>query len=480
MFTRALRQVRFHGSMINTSNNSNSGQIRFPCRRRWLSSESENRFAAMWGSGDHGRLGLGSLDSQWRPSVCSALCDHSISSVSCGGAHTLFLTETRRVFATGLNDYGQLGVSDVKAHAMEPLEVSGLDKDILHISAGYYHSAAITVDGELYMWGKNSSGQLGLGKSKYLCHNSQSSLLCLYVCFFNTIFSYEEAARVVNVPTKVQALHGIAIKSVALGSEHSIAVTDGGEVLSWGGGGSGRLGHGHESSLFGLFRSSRLVCLLIYFIVSHALNCAVKYVPYCSEFTPRLIKELEGIKVKNVAAGLLHTVCTDENGSVFMFGERSINKMGFGGARNATTPSIINEVPYAEEVACGGYHTCVVTRSGELYTWGSNENGCLGTDSTYVSHSPVKVEGPFMESSVSQVSCGWKHTAAISDNNVFTWGWGGSHGTFSVDGHSSGGQLGHGSDVDYARPVMVNLGKNVRAVHISCGFNHTAAILQHF
>lgn len=34
---------------------------------------------------------------------------------------------------------------------------------------------------------------------------------------------------------------------------------------------------------------------------------------------------------------------------------------GFGGVRNATTPSIISEVPYAEGVACGGYHTCVVT-----------------------------------------------------------------------------------------------------------------------
>ncbi|CAH8270534.1 unnamed protein product [Arabidopsis lyrata] len=434
MLTRAIGRVRIPVSRIQGSNNSSGflkdsklGPIGVSCRR-WLSNESGKRFAAMWGSGDYGRLGLGNLDSQWTPAGCSALSDHSIRAVACGGAHTLFLTETRRVFATGLNDCGQLGVSDVKSHAMDPLEVSGLDKDILHISAGYYHSAAITVDGELYMWGKNSSGQLGLGK---------------------------KAARVVRVPTKVEALHGITIQSVALGSEHSVAVTDGGEVLSWGGGGSGRLGHGHQSSLFGILRSN-------------------------SEFTPRLIKELEGIKVKNVAAGLLHSACTDENGSAFMFGERSINKMGFGGVRNATTPSIISEVPYAEGVACGGYHTCVVTRGGELYTWGSNENGCLGTDSTYVSHSPVRVEGPFLESTVSQVSCGWKHTAAISDNKVFTWGWGGSHGTFSVDGHSSGGQLGHGSDVDYARPAMVDLGKNVRAVHISCGFNHTAAVLEHF
>ncbi|CAG7875552.1 unnamed protein product [Brassica rapa] len=98
----------------------------------------------MWGCGDYGRLGLGSLESQWTPSVCSALSDHSIRALSCSRAHTLFLTETRRVFATGLNDCGQLGVSDVNTHALEPLEVSGTENDILHISAGYNHSAAVT------------------------------------------------------------------------------------------------------------------------------------------------------------------------------------------------------------------------------------------------------------------------------------------------------------------------------------------------
>ncbi|KAH0939381.1 hypothetical protein HID58_006842, partial [Brassica napus] len=53
-------------------------------------------------------------------------------------------TSDKRVFATGLNDCGQLGVSDVNTHALEPLEVSGIENDILHISAGYNHSAAVT------------------------------------------------------------------------------------------------------------------------------------------------------------------------------------------------------------------------------------------------------------------------------------------------------------------------------------------------
>ncbi|EOX92733.1 hypothetical protein QUC31_003788 [Theobroma cacao] len=425
MWRNSLRKTKFI-----------SGELEFLLWRRGLSSsgsgEPARRFAAVWGNGDYGRLGVGTLDSQWRPKPihCSSFQDQSLKSVACGGAHTLFLTESGRVYATGLNDFGQLGSSDSMNYTPEPIEVSGLPKEIVQISAGYHHSCAITVDGKLYMWGKNSSGQLGLGK---------------------------KAAKVVHVPTKVECLSGLTIKTAALGSEHTVAVTDGGEALSWGGAASGRLGHGLEPSIFGFLTST-------------------------SEYTPRLIKKLEGIKVARVAAGLLHSACIDgiaENGSLFIFGEKVVTNLGFGGAKNATMPSMISALPYSEEVACGGYHTCVVTRGGELYTWGSNENGCLGIGSIDVFHLPERVQGPFLKSPVCKVSCGWKHTAAISDGKVFTWGWGGSHGTFSEDGHSSGGQLGHGSDVDYIKPTMVHFGENVKALQISCGFNHTGAILEY-
>lgn len=277
------------------------------------------------------------------------------------------------------------------------------------------------------MWGKNSNGQLGIGKS---------------------------APKVAAKPVKVEFLTGIVIEKAALGSEHSIAVTDQGLTLSWGGGSSGRLGHDRRSGLLGFLSSS-------------------------SEYTPRLIRRLEGIKVIEIAAGLLHSACTDENGSVFVFGEGPTKKFRIGDSDNATDLSRMSELPFSEEVACGGYHTCVITRSGELYTWGSNENGCLGIGCTDVILSPERVEGPFLRQSVTKVSCGWKHTAAISGGHVFTWGWGGSHGTFSVDGQSSGGQLGHGTDVDYIEPFKIDFGSNVKALEVSCGFNHTGAIFEY-
>lgn len=60
--------------------------------RRMNSGQPRKRFAALWGNGDFGRLGLGSLESQWRPAVCSAFDRHSLVAIACGGAHTLFLT----------------------------------------------------------------------------------------------------------------------------------------------------------------------------------------------------------------------------------------------------------------------------------------------------------------------------------------------------------------------------------------------------
>ncbi|CAA2990925.1 Hypothetical predicted protein [Olea europaea subsp. europaea] len=387
------------------------------------------KFVALWGNGDYGRLGLGNLQSQWRPKplFSSAFDNQSVKEIACGGAHTLFLTENGKVYATGLNDFGQLGISDYKSYTTEPLRVSGVPKEVMKISAGYHHSAAITVDGELYMWGKNANGQLGLGK---------------------------KAEQVVPLPSKVECLNGVTISTASLGFEHSIAVTDGGEPLSWGGGELGRLGHGHESSILGFLKSS-------------------------SEYTPRLIKELEGVKVKSISAGMLHSACISANGAVYFFGERAFEKMFFGKANNATTPSMISSLPFSKEVACGGYHTCVITNGGELYTWGSNENGCLGIGYSGVAHSPERVEGPFLGEPVSKVACGWKHTAAVSGGNIYTWGWGGSHGTFSEDGHSPGGQLGHGDDVDYVEPTLLDFSKNVKALEVSCGFNHTGGLFEY-
>ncbi|PON56657.1 Regulator of chromosome condensation [Trema orientale] len=121
---------------------SSSLNLGFGLAKRWLWSKSETgqRFAAVWGNGD----------SHWRPApvLRAAFRDQGLRAIACGVAHTLFLTETGRVYATGLNDFGQLGISDDATYSTlrysEPMEVSGLSQEIVQISAGYYHSGAIT------------------------------------------------------------------------------------------------------------------------------------------------------------------------------------------------------------------------------------------------------------------------------------------------------------------------------------------------
>ncbi|XP_020586675.1 ultraviolet-B receptor UVR8 isoform X2 [Phalaenopsis equestris] len=390
-------------------------------------SSSTRRFAALWGNGDFGRLGLGNLESKWKPTMCPFFEDDPPIAISCGGAHTLFLTESGRVYATGLNNFGQLGTTTAKTHVPEPFHISGLADKVVQISAGYHHSAAVTEDGKLFVWGKNSCGQLGLGK---------------------------RAKSVVSTPTRVDSLDGIYIKMVSLGSEHSIAVTADGNVLSWGSGVSGKLGHGHQSSILGFSFSS-------------------------SEYMPRLIRNFEGLKIKKVSAGMLHSACIDERGSVFVFGEKAVGVLGFSEGKKVSEPSAVEKLPLSEEVACGGYHTCIVTNDGKLYAWGSNENGCLGLGCTDVIRLPQIVESSFLKAPVSEVSCGWKHTAVVSDGNIFTWGWGGANGSFFEEEHSSGGQLGHGNDFDYSQPMLLNLGRNVQALHVSCGFNHSGGIFEY-
>jgi len=54
------------------------------------------------------------------------------------------LLESGRVFSTGLNDFGQLGIGSSVTHTLEPVEVSGFHERVVEISAGNHHSCAIT------------------------------------------------------------------------------------------------------------------------------------------------------------------------------------------------------------------------------------------------------------------------------------------------------------------------------------------------
>jgi alpha-tubulin suppressor-like RCC1 family protein len=84
-----------------------------------------------------------------------------LKQVACGKFHSLFLTQNGKVFATGYNKYGQLGVSNsMFMHAEEPIEVFTDGLKIEKVSAGWHHNLLLAEDGKLYGFGARINGQL--------------------------------------------------------------------------------------------------------------------------------------------------------------------------------------------------------------------------------------------------------------------------------------------------------------------------------
>ncbi len=92
----------------------------------------------------------------------------NIATISAGDSHCLALDNKGNVWSWGDNHYGQLGVGSQTNH-YTPVKVVGGEQgtdylsDIVSIAAGYWYNVAITGDGEIYTWGMGGNGRLGLG-----------------------------------------------------------------------------------------------------------------------------------------------------------------------------------------------------------------------------------------------------------------------------------------------------------------------------
>ncbi|XP_046509766.1 RCC1 domain-containing protein 1 [Equus quagga] len=214
---------------------------------------------------------------------------------------------------------------------------------------------------------------------------------------------------------------GLRARRLELGAEHALLLDEAGQVFSWGGGRHGQLGHGTLEA----------------------------------ELEPRPLEALQGLPMAEVAAGGWHSVSVSETGDVYIWGwnesgqlalpTRSLAEDGktvageaaglheggpdvkstAGREDGAPTPFIavqpfpaLLDLPRGSEAvkaSCGSRHTAVVTRTGELYTWGWGKYGQLGHKDTSSWDRPCRVEY-FVEKQlqVRAVSCGPWNTYAYA------------------------------------------------------------------
>jgi alpha-tubulin suppressor-like RCC1 family protein len=179
----------------------------------------------VWGLGDNGALGLGEETGEGNclvPTLVPELRD--IAAVDGGYQSSFALGIDGSLVSWGYNSDGQLGHGDgVTRWAPTVVEALGPEagRRVVDVAAGPAHCLALTVEGSTYSWGWGTFGMLGHGNE----------------------------ADNIPVPTRIDAFESVfkAVR-VAAGAGHSMAVTDTGQLLTWGRGGDGALGHGDDES----------------------------------------------------------------------------------------------------------------------------------------------------------------------------------------------------------------------------------------
>ncbi|KAM1064377.1 hypothetical protein EV1_028161 [Malus domestica] len=188
-------------------------------------------------------------------------------------------------------------------------------------------------------------------------------------------------------------------------------------------------------------------------------------------FVPKVLESAVVLDVQSIACGGRHAAFVTKQGEVFSWGEELGGRLGHGVDADVSHPKLIDALKNMniELLACGEYHSCAVTLSGDMYTWGgSNSNfALLGHGSQSSQWVPKKLNGPLEGIHVSSVSCGPWHTAVVtSAGQLFTFG----DGTFGV--------LGHGDRKSTSVPREVDSLKGLRTVRVACGVWHTAAVIE--
>ncbi|XP_039198082.1 X-linked retinitis pigmentosa GTPase regulator isoform X2 [Crotalus tigris] len=297
----------------------NDKPLHMSCGDEHTSVVTENGKLYMFGSNNWGQLGLGTKNTVSKPTCVKVLKPEKVKLAACGRNHTLIYTEKGNLYATGGNSEGQLGLGDTEERsAFHLVSYFTSQHKIKQLAAGSYTSAALTEDGQLFMWGDNSEGQIGLGNEANVCIPHQVDvgkpvfwISCGYyhsalITCDGELYTFGESdngklglsleqLKNNRVPQLVSGIPS-RVNKVACGGGHTVALA-GGEVYTFGLGQYGQLGLGTF-----IFETSE----------------------------PKIVNHLEKHKICNIASGENHTALITENGLMYTFGDGRHGKLGLG------------------------------------------------------------------------------------------------------------------------------------------------------
>jgi len=256
------------------------------------------------------------------------------------------------------------------------------------VFCGFHHTALLTENGQVFTWGAGSKGQLG----------------------------HENVSDTLWVPKPVAGLSlasiGERVWKVACGGNHSLALTQSGQIYSFGSNARGQLG-----------------------LADRADRTEPKQVI----FDENLRHQMGAII--DISAGFWHSVLVSERG-VWTAGANSSqaatalhselgDQLSFTQLSNLPTDSFTM-------VRCGFGHTALLTKRGRVYTFGNNEYGQLGLGHNNPVDAPQQVRGLLDDKHIIDIACGSFSTFGVSEvYSVYAWGQGAKNRLGVIRGSSS-------------------------------------------
>jgi alpha-tubulin suppressor-like RCC1 family protein len=307
-----------------------------------------------WGSNGNGTLGDGTTISKSSPVQVGFTTNWLYVSTGGDVGTTVATKSDGTLWSWGGNSSGELGQGDV-INRSSPTQVGALT-DWDQISMGFASVAAVKSNGTLWTWGSNgSSGTLGDGQ------------------------------RLINrsSPAQVGALTNWLIASV--GSLHCAAVKTDGTLWTWGANSFGQLGTTNVIS-----RSS-----------------------------PVQVGALTNWY--RASAGGSHTVATQTGGTAWAWGQNNEGQLGQSNVLRRSSPVQIGALTDWAQIAGGVEHTGAVKTGGTLWMWGRNNEGQLGNASVDSASSPIQI-GALTTWSVAAPGRSSISAALKTDGTLWTWG----------------------------------------------------------
>ncbi len=213
----------------------------------------------VWSWGDASQYQLGRVVTEkyrhnaLKPTMQTGLHRNDTTYIAAGGYHSFAVDEQDRVWAWGLNNYGQTGVlrnaGEDNAVIVRPSLVRSLyGTTIVDIQGGLHHSVACSDEGELFSWGRCDDGQAGVPRKDLPEEDVVGGSILLKPVTIPGKLSYPDI-RLMRL-----IMSGITAQRVAVGIDNSFAIDADGKVYSWGFSLNYRTGQGTEETIDGATR----------------------------------------------------------------------------------------------------------------------------------------------------------------------------------------------------------------------------------